>query len=498
MKIKCFGRMMGCMVFLMLAGNLLAENVNADGKDKDVTLATTATGYTLSASPPDSSWTFTKGFSLTGGNGWKRDSPVETSYSASYETLDNNGVTYWVDSATVFGTRISGTMYKSGGEGGSLVPWGLVAKGSMNVSTTIDPPEEYIPIGGTKKKFQYKVNGELAPGGWWQYSGTATGTTNSSNSGTHIGKEFEFPPTALPKDRYTLTASRNTAGERKAIATANIVEIKSITVTNAKKYDDKNWITPKKRATEVPETPEYVIITVELDPPVPTEKVSSVLTWAGGEAIEGNPLQRKVSRTTSAKTTVKATCGTSEKEVDIWVIWCDITIHVSGKQPAGSYPLAPTFGGGTLGRFENDTRVGAAMCLEAIVSPAGVLSVIKDGWTIKRHVMYIDWIDGNMTEGDRNDDSSDVTTKSTKKDALYDIDGPSSTVNSFKYFTESHNNFVQWIELNGDRYSSNALWTVEYKYIKTVNTMESTSYSRIYNRIYANLHINLPAAPRDY
>jgi len=41
----------------------------------------------------------------------------------------------------------------------------------------------------------------------------------------------------------------------------------------------------------------------------------------------GNPLQRLVSKATSAETTVTATLGSSSQSLNVWVIWSTISCH---------------------------------------------------------------------------------------------------------------------------------------------------------------------------
>ena len=73
-------------MLLLVSFTSYATQVNSDGTTKEVPMSTTATNYELTASPPSSEWTFTKGFSLrANGNGWYKVSPEETSYSAKYE-----------------------------------------------------------------------------------------------------------------------------------------------------------------------------------------------------------------------------------------------------------------------------------------------------------------------------------------------------------------------------------------------------------------------------
>ena len=84
----------------------------------------------------------------------------------------------------------------------------------------------------------------------------------------------------------------------------------------------------------------YVILEAELDPAV-TEPPSG-FSWSGGEAVDGNKLQRKVSKSTWSKTTVTASCCTSVAKMIVYVI---------GAQPTGFSPE-----NGTLGNHYDDNE----------------------------------------------------------------------------------------------------------------------------------------------
>ena len=54
-----------------------------------------------------------------------------------------------------------------------------------------------------------------------------------------------------------------------------------------------------------------------------------LLTWTGGEAVTNNPLQRQVTMTNSAETTVTASIGGTNLSLNVWVIWA--TSQVFGR-----------------------------------------------------------------------------------------------------------------------------------------------------------------------
>ncbi len=73
----------------------------------------------------------------------------------------------------------------------------------------------------------------------------------------------------------------------------------------------------------------YVMLQAEIYPDVAEGLVASLITWTGGEAVAGHPLQRKVSRAAWAKHTVKAEIGTSDYTMLVYII---------GATPSGYSP----------------------------------------------------------------------------------------------------------------------------------------------------------------
>ena len=368
-------------------------------------------------------------------------------------------------------------------------PSDIVKAGTaVTVTAKGDPTESTWTIDGTDWKDHSQSNSK-------PYK------TSSITLNRNMWDKLKWTPNPLPTDylfppagTYSISATTTEEGSaRSAGITVTVVELTSLSVvagatqTNVTNTaNSNNWAAVKGN--------DYIVVKANISPSIPEDKVpSDLIQWTGGEAIAGQPLHRRVSKATSQKTTVKATCGNVEKEVDLWVIWANITIHTSGKQPSDAKQLGSEHGGTNLGPYESSTRVGASMTLEATLTPSGINGIVKTGWKIKRSLNYRDWRDGIKTEAtNQNDDSysSWVVDIPTTSDKIYDTDAPNHT-KTFINFAESHNNFVQGIEWNSDRASDDANWSVEYKY-----TNAGGVYTKIYNRISTN-HITIPQNPTN-
>lgn len=469
---------------ILTAAQAESKTGYVDGDNPDATvdfISVVNRGYTLAASPQNG-WIFTDEFTYPDANGW---------YKSGDYAITNEGdadVVMFIDAASVFSATISGRMYKPSEEEGGLIGWSVTGRTDTTAEPSITPLQAVVPV-GTGATFTYLINGEVASDAYWTIFSGGMGQGGMEDGWD--GPRYTFSADAA--GNYAVEAARDSKGALSASADVKVVEIASIAVEGATQKNvkgEKNWAAVKGKGD--------VIITVSLNPSdagnVGEEKLKELISWTGGEEVKGNPLQRKISKDESQKVTVKAVCGTSEKEVDIWIIWSNITILTSGTQPKDAVQLPPAFGGTTLGPFVSATLVGASMTLDGTVSPVGVHKVlVTSGLKIERRILYIDWLDGKK-DSDNKDDSDSITSIYFPKntDKIYDTDAPSSKISSFITSTESHNNFAHWVTWNGERCSSNALWSVEYKYIK-----DNGALKKIYNRGVQLGHIMLPSSPSN-
>ncbi len=117
----------------------------------------------------------------------------------------------------------------------------------------------------------------------------------------------------------TDTACYNSSNEHPKLDTFQIIVVRldHLAVDDAYQVADTNtW------ATGVSNTEAYVDITAVLMPGVATEDAEDIIGWEGGQAVEGNPLQRQVDKTTTGTTDVAAWVGASSDSVTIKV--CEI------------------------------------------------------------------------------------------------------------------------------------------------------------------------------
>lgn len=49
------------------------------------------------------------------------------------------------------------------------------------------------------------------------------------------------------------------------------------------------------------------------------------IQWSGGQAVSGNPFQRRVTKTNSVETTVTATLGFANLSLNVWIVWSSVT-----------------------------------------------------------------------------------------------------------------------------------------------------------------------------
>ena len=164
----------------------------------------------------------------------------------------------------------------------------------------------------------------------------------------------------------------------------------------------------------------YVQATLSTSDP----NVANNIQWTGGEPVPGNPFQRRVTKTTSAETTVTATIGSVSKSLNVWIIWADLTIKVSGTLDAddkavflvnsnSEWPTPAVFnvllfgggngvGGGTgLGPIDCLSNTNLNYCYtvgrmeaKAILQPSGIGNLITNGWDMRRIRFSIFWNNG--------------------------------------------------------------------------------------------------------
>jgi hypothetical protein len=222
------------------------------------------------------------------------------------------------------------------------------------------------------------------------------------------------------------------------------VTLQSLTVVSnsATQIDAMNWAVVKSL------TNDYVIVQAVLNYTNDwiLTNVAMAIQWTGGEAVPGNPLQRRVTKTNSVETTVAASLGSSTTNLNVWVIWATVTNQITG---INTSPLSFTALGlpddnlstqyydrSTIGvypasEFDHTNLVVGKICVVATVTPVGVHSVITNGWDVvqmKTSTGFTNGVNEFSYPPWTYDGPDQVNTNKTvipdSNDKLYTIDGP--------------------------------------------------------------------------
>ncbi len=197
-----------------------------------------------------------------------------------------------------------------------------------------------------------------------------------------------------------------------------------------------------------------------------------LIKWAGGEAVDGRPNRRKVSLAISRKHHVEAKLGGLSDFIELWVLWATVEILTKGTRPKNAAPFDPgtrdntdklgavTYDSLTSSVVDENTGVfvtnkGASgkVAPVARISPLGVNTVVKAGWTFEREVWSQNWIDGVKASSSKDKWTPDTSEARYLRltpdgdDKIYDLDAPDMRWGNSHY--ETYNNFRQWIAWNG-------------------------------------------------
>lgn len=218
---------------------------------------------------------------------------------------------------------------------------------------------------------------------------------------------------------------------------------------------------------------DYVVVKAVLDPDVNETAIpDGFITWTGGESVSGHPLQRRVSKQTAAHTPVIASCGSSSATGDVWIVWANLEIKMSGTTPpnaaqfGGDYDATENLGAQSYTRNGYNWAAGKVIPTGSL-TPSGVHNVISNGWDIKREFWRHDFKDGAVWSGRWETSwANDSFTPEDKKrfhpdsdDQIYDFDGPD--IGNFTGVTDScerYDNFRQWVEWNSIQCSDYSGW----------------------------------------
>ena len=237
---------------------------------------------------------------------------------------------------------------------------------------------------------------------------------------------------------------------------ANIVtfSITGLSVANASQIDNSDWGTIKQDTGNVDI---YVTLTQNIQN-IP----DGVITWTGGNALQGEPLHRTVSKSVSTTTQITASAGNVTKSIMIWVIWGSVTINTTSI-PAGAiaFPRHGTLLAtqtGPLDWTDEDGEVHTTLryVAEGLITPSGINRIIGGEWNFTRMIMPHDWnlyvevLPYDFINTWRTDSASYVNSIPGSNDTIYDTDSPEcgpglSNIEAF----EVNENFYEYITWNG-------------------------------------------------
>jgi hypothetical protein len=277
--------------------------------------------------------------------------------------------------------------------------------------------------------------------------------------------------------------------------------ISKLIVTNAKPIDPTNWLTVRDvfGPQEVPDpsTRGPCVIQAYTLPQNNAAEWSQII-WSGGEAISGNPNQRRVSRQAIGTTTITASIGTSSQTLVLWSMWADISVLTKGPRPSGAKPwskgeLFP--GPDRCGAFEVKAltmgkNARGQIVVFAKLFPGGIGKVILAAskhmlFNIRRQLTAHDYVDGAPRKGPKSFvDWADDTLpemqvlKSVANDELYDTDGPDLPGGAAQT-AETYNNFRQWLEWDGQPCSNFAYWYFQARWKNQMVTLKDVGQDSI-------------------
>jgi len=270
---------------------------------------------------------------------------------------------------------------------------------------------------------------------------------------------------------YTVTARSTVNTNCTGSTTLYVVEFDSVSVDGATYVSSNNWAAVKTNSAT-----DYVTLTANLCPFVTNAAV--LLTWSGGgQAVPGNPLQWRVPKNASAKTTVTASCCGNSTNVNIWIIWANLTIKTGGALDPddkalvldnGNWPGIPhtTYqyglgGGNSLGPINclSNTNLDygyavGRMEAKAILTPTGIGQLLLGSWNMNRTADVSIWDNGQSDKQGLWDDTSPVVFRYLYSiaDDIFDLDTPACSaffgITDIPHTSEVYDNFYQYVTVN--------------------------------------------------
>jgi hypothetical protein len=271
--------------------------------------------------------------------------------------------------------------------------------------------------------------------------------------------DYSFPaPGAQIITLNSLTVESNSAS---VIDATNCAAVKTLT---------NDWVYVKANLSRMDDT-----------------NAANLIQWSPSnlELVPGDPFQRRVSKTISAKTTVTATLGSTSTNLNVWIIWADLTVKIGTNQtidPAdhatnflqnGCWPTNYPFGdgnnyggGSNLGPIDylsyTHLTIGYAvgrMEAKAILQPSGIGNLLTNAsaWNMGRWVIAVGWDNGiqsipSIPTGYYDAKNLDTKCLIPESGILFSLDAPACSANgnvriNIEHTSELYANFYQYVTI---------------------------------------------------
>jgi hypothetical protein len=259
-------------------------------------------------------------------------------------------------------------------------------------------------------------------------------------------------------------------------------------------------------------------------------EAGAAIQWTGGQAVPGNPLQRRVSKTNSVETTVTASLSSTTTNLNVWVIWANLTIKTSGTLDPNDkadvlvngnsdWPTPTIFtvalsggsglgGGNSLGPIDCLTNTNldysytiGRMEAKAILQPSGIGNILTgtNTWNMKRTKLTATWDNGQSDSPAGGDDTSFPQFKhlNPTNGDIFDLDTPGCSAvlsgTNIIQTAEVYEDFYEYVTVNlgnGDQTCSD---TNTWSYTAQVDVDNPTNKVQL-NSLSTSL-ITLPTTP---
>jgi len=300
---------------------------------------------------------------------------------------------------------------------------------------------------------------------------------------------------------YVVRATANENTNIYASAVLNVVELQSIELVSGAM--SSNVVPPHTWATvkNINATPGYVVLRAAFNPAIAESAFSDgFVAWTGGEPVTGHPLQRRVSKDVSVHTQVVATCGNMSVTGDVWVVWAELEIRMTGSTTntpnsarfGNYYDKSEDLGIKLYNYTMPDTNVVISRAAAGKVVPIGQLqpeginAITTNGWTIERQKWRHDYKDGAVwTQRWDNAWTPDTTDyvpyrkfNPDNLNRIYDLDSPgiakfqAGIEGIVTNSCERYDHFRQWVTWNETQCSDYSLW---YWYARWKDTNDPNS-----------------------